>query len=94
MQDYHAKYIELMCRIEPNMVMFYLKQQQTEYNLESMIALCRKFNVIDALAWLLEKKGDLTQAYSLLFAVCLAQTAESSLYCCRWLWYHSLACTS
>eukprot|EP00042_Codosiga_hollandica_P023126 m.89745 g.89745 ORF g.89745 m.89745 type:complete len:1381 (-) comp51060_c0_seq1:59-4201(-) len=64
---YQATLMDLMCQYEPSFVLSFL-QSHPDYELSSVLTLCRKYNVTEATAWLLEQAGDLLEAYKLLFA--------------------------
>lgn len=73
-----------MCQLRPGRVFPYLKtcaqteaayarsgegmQNPVPYRLEAILDLTRKFRILDATAFLLEKKGDFAAAYALVHA--------------------------
>ncbi|KAK2552517.1 Vacuolar protein sorting-associated protein 8-like protein [Acropora cervicornis] len=63
--EVHEKYIELMCKYQPDLVHSYLRNSEN-YRLEETLAIVRQFNNRFATAYLLEKAGDITGAFQLL----------------------------
>ncbi|XP_077501236.1 LOW QUALITY PROTEIN: vacuolar protein sorting 8 [Amblyomma americanum] len=59
------RYIELMCQFEPNVVCAFLSTSEG-YRIEETLAICRRHNVLDATAYLLEKAGDVQGASAIL----------------------------
>lgn len=59
------RYIELMCQLEPNHVYQYLPTTDN-YRLDRVLALCEKYQVTDATAWILERMGDIAGALKLI----------------------------
>ncbi|OUM63596.1 hypothetical protein PIROE2DRAFT_61176 [Piromyces sp. E2] len=65
--DINEEYIELMCQYEPEQVMNYLKFIDDTYttyfySTKKISEICRRYNVIDANAWIMEKSGDMNKA--------------------------------
>ena len=65
--DINEEYIELMCQYEPEQVMDYLKfiddtYKTYFYSTKKISEICRRYNVIDASAWIMEKSGDINKA--------------------------------
>ncbi|KAL9958184.1 hypothetical protein ACROYT_G035162, partial [Oculina patagonica] len=63
--EVHEKYIELMCKYQPDLVHSYLRNTEN-YRLEETLAIVRQFNNTYATAYLLEKAGDIHGAFQLL----------------------------
>ncbi|RMX42196.1 hypothetical protein pdam_00017314 [Pocillopora damicornis] len=63
--EVHEKYIELMCRYQPDLVHSYLRNTEN-YRLEETLAIVRQFNNTYATSYLLEKAGDIHGAFQLL----------------------------
>ena len=61
----HEQYIELMCQYDPTLVYSYLRSNEN-YRLEETLAICRKHLLTDAVAFLLERTGDVQGAFNLL----------------------------
>lgn len=61
----HEQYIELMCQYDPTLVYSYLRSNEN-YRLEETLAICRKHLLTDAVAFLLERTGDVPGAFNLL----------------------------
>ncbi|XP_064465584.1 vacuolar protein sorting-associated protein 8 homolog [Ornithodoros turicata] len=59
------KYVELMCRFDPPSVLKFLLSSDG-YRLEETLEICRKHNVMDAMAHLLEKAGNIHEAFKIL----------------------------
>ncbi|XP_078620345.1 vacuolar protein sorting-associated protein 8 homolog isoform X1 [Branchiostoma floridae x Branchiostoma japonicum] len=59
------KYIDLMCRYNPQGVMAFLKNNDT-YRLEETLQICRKHKSLEATAYLLEKAGDVQGAFNIM----------------------------
>lgn len=65
--DINDEYIELMCQYEPEQVITYLKfidktYQNYFYSTKKISEICKRYNVIDANAWIMEKSGDMNKA--------------------------------
>ncbi|PFX22478.1 Vacuolar protein sorting-associated protein 8-like [Stylophora pistillata] len=63
--EVHEKYIELMCKYQPDLVHSYLRNTEN-YRLEETLAIVRQFNNTYATSYLLEKAGDIHGAFQLL----------------------------
>uniref|UniRef100_A0A4W3J767 RING-type domain-containing protein n=1 Tax=Callorhinchus milii TaxID=7868 RepID=A0A4W3J767_CALMI len=63
--EYHEKYIELLCQNKPDLVTTFLTMSES-YRLEEAIEAVKKHHVHDALAYLLEKQGNVQGAVSVL----------------------------
>ncbi|XP_065176622.1 vacuolar protein sorting-associated protein 8 homolog [Sycon ciliatum] len=61
----HEQYIELMCKYDPTLVYSYLRSNEN-YRLEETLMICRKHLLTDAVAFLLERTGDVQGAFNLL----------------------------
>ncbi|CAH1788234.1 unnamed protein product, partial [Owenia fusiformis] len=61
----HERFIDLMCQHEPNSVYTYLKGAEG-YRLEETLNICRRRQVTDATAYLLEKAGDIHGAFNII----------------------------
>lgn len=59
------QYIELMCQFEPDAVGPFLVSAEG-YRIEETLEICRRHNVLDATAYLLEKTGDVQGALNIL----------------------------
>lgn len=66
--EVHEKYIELMCKYQPDLVHSYLRNTEN-YRLEETLAIVRQFNNTYATAYLLEKAGDISGAFQLLLEI-------------------------
>ena len=49
--------------------MFTINFRSHEYRADRVLLLCRKYKIIDAMSYLLEKNGEFTEAYALIFQV-------------------------
>uniref|UniRef100_A0A2L2YDL3 Vacuolar protein sorting-associated protein 8-like protein n=1 Tax=Parasteatoda tepidariorum TaxID=114398 RepID=A0A2L2YDL3_PARTP len=58
-------YIELMCQYDLNQVHNYLKRADG-YRLEETLEICRKYNAMEATAFLLERAGDIHGAFNIM----------------------------
>ncbi|CAB3988597.1 vacuolar sorting-associated 8 homolog [Paramuricea clavata] len=58
-------FIELMCEFEPSAVYRHLRSADN-YRLQETLEIVKRFDIIDATAYLLEKSGDVKGAFSLL----------------------------
>ena len=63
--EIHERFIELMCRYDPEDVYLYLRGTDN-YRLEQTLAIVQRLKVLDATAFLLEKTGDIQAAFQLL----------------------------
>ncbi|ORX59933.1 hypothetical protein BCR36DRAFT_408303 [Piromyces finnis] len=66
-QDINEVYIELICQCEPEQVMDYLKfidetYKSYFYSTEKISEICRRYNVVDSSAWIMEKCGNINKA--------------------------------
>ncbi|KAL0081040.1 Golgi CORVET complex core vacuolar protein 8-domain-containing protein [Phycomyces blakesleeanus] len=53
------RYIELMCRFDPSGVYDYFSTKLGDnVNLDNLLKSCEEYNIIDAVVWIMEKKGD------------------------------------
>ncbi|KAI9031792.1 Golgi CORVET complex core vacuolar protein 8-domain-containing protein [Phycomyces nitens] len=53
------RYIDLMCRFDPSGVYDYFSTKLGDnVNLDNILKSCEKYNIIDAVVWIMEKKGD------------------------------------
>ncbi|OXA63103.1 Vacuolar protein sorting-associated protein 8 [Folsomia candida] len=59
------RYIELMCRFSPQLVYPFLKSAES-YRNEQVMDICKKYKLIEAIGYLLEKDGQLFQAFELM----------------------------
>ncbi|XP_067145381.1 vacuolar protein sorting-associated protein 8 homolog isoform X3 [Centruroides vittatus] len=59
------KYIELMCRYNPEQVYGYVRSTEG-YRLEETLEICRRYKVMDATAYVLEKAGDIHGAFDIM----------------------------
>eukprot|EP00095_Tigriopus_kingsejongensis_P008534 maker-scaffold81_size397536-snap-gene-2.19 protein:Tk08534 transcript:maker-scaffold81_size397536-snap-gene-2.19-mRNA-1 annotation:"hypothetical protein LOTGIDRAFT_215952" len=64
-QAIHKDYVALMCEFEPKMVCSYLKSR-SNCDVASMLEVCQKYEIIDVLAFLLEKEGKIQEAFDIL----------------------------
>ena len=65
-QAHCARYIELMCELEPSAVYAYLKSNEGVYPLEEALETCRKNGIKDGCSFLLERMGDANGALGLI----------------------------
>jgi len=65
-EELHQKYLELLCRFQPETVYAHLTSNRHQYPLEQSIQLCKKYEILDAAAYLLERAGDIHGAVHLL----------------------------
>lgn len=68
----HELYIELMCKLEPNKVYQYLRDNN-DYRIEPCLAIVTKHRVTDAVAWLMERSGRVQEAFRLILDTVLSQ---------------------
>ena len=66
------RFVDLMCKVQPSSVLPYLRTNP-EYRIDEMLDLCQRNKITDATAWLLEQKGDIAGAYSLVFSTLKAR---------------------
>ncbi|KAL5471029.1 hypothetical protein EMCRGX_G029102 [Ephydatia muelleri] len=59
------RYIELLCKFEPDSVYSFLKSYDN-YRLEEALDICVKAHIVDATAYLLERTGDIIGAFKLI----------------------------
>eukprot|EP00042_Codosiga_hollandica_P055670 m.785312 g.785312 ORF g.785312 m.785312 type:complete len:1490 (-) comp59163_c0_seq2:1347-5816(-) len=74
-RDQYEQYFDLMCRIDGDAVLDYLRDSDdfTVLGLEACLALCRKYSIINAIAYLLEKMNEFGQAHTLLVSTTAAR---------------------
>ncbi|CAO3692358.1 unnamed protein product [Umbelopsis ramanniana] len=55
----HERYVDLMCQFDPSGVYNYLNTTlDVSYNLTTVLKSCEKYDVLDAVVWIMEKSGD------------------------------------
>ena len=59
------EYVELMAQFEPQRVPSYVQTVEPDY-MKNLLVICRKFSLIEASSFLLERQGDVSAAYDLL----------------------------
>ncbi|KAK8727977.1 hypothetical protein OTU49_009327 [Cherax quadricarinatus] len=64
----HEKYIDLMCKVNPNQVYPYLKGAEG-YRLEKTLEICKRHNRQESTAYLLERAGDIKGAFDVLLVI-------------------------
>ncbi|KAJ2012681.1 hypothetical protein GGI06_004072, partial [Coemansia sp. S85] len=71
-QEYHERYLELMCRFNPGGVLAYLRQHADlspePFRLACVQSICSKHGVSDGLVWVLMRLGDFSGALTTLIA--------------------------
>ncbi|KAJ2043509.1 hypothetical protein H4S04_006726 [Coemansia sp. S16] len=71
-QEYHERYLELMCRYNPGNVLAYLRQHADlspePFRLAYVQSICSKHGVSDGLVWVLMRLGDFSGALTTLIA--------------------------
>jgi len=82
--DLYEQYIQLMCTKDPTAVLEYVKTKET-YRVDSVLELCKKYNITDARIYLLETLDRYTDAFAILadllsdkVAQCMALEAENN----------------
>jgi hypothetical protein len=73
--DVMGKYFALLCQFEPTSVLSFLKAQNN-YRLDECLELCRKYGILDACSFLLERAGDIPGAINLYLDQLKAQQVE------------------
>ncbi|XP_064597923.1 vacuolar protein sorting-associated protein 8 homolog [Liolophura sinensis] len=63
--EIYELYIDLLCQFKPGDVANYVKMTEG-YRLEQTLAICRRHKISDAMAFLLEKAGDVQGAFSII----------------------------
>ncbi|XP_059091837.1 vacuolar protein sorting-associated protein 8 homolog [Tigriopus californicus] len=58
-------FLELMCEFEPKMVASYLKTR-SNYDHTAVLKVCEKYDILDAMAHVLEQDGQIEEAFALL----------------------------
>ena len=76
-QAIHEQFIHLMCRFDPHNVYRYLRETDN-YRLEQSLAIVRKMKIVDATAYLLERAGDVKDAFQLLLGNLKEKVADFS----------------
>ncbi|KAG1714892.1 Vacuolar protein sorting-associated protein 8 [Nymphon striatum] len=71
----HETYIELMCQYNPNNVAQHVKNNEG-YRLEETLDICRKYNILEAVSYLLEKTGDIKGAFKIILKSVEEKIAE------------------
>ena len=68
--ELYERYLELMCRFDPKAVASYLRSKGSgaPYRSDIVLALCRKHNLTDAEAYLLEQEGRIVEAFDVIKA--------------------------
>ncbi|XP_038644180.1 LOW QUALITY PROTEIN: vacuolar protein sorting-associated protein 8 homolog [Scyliorhinus canicula] len=66
--DIHEQYLDLLCQYDPHRVINFLRVSEY-YRLEEAIQITEKHNLHEASAYLLEKKGDVHAAFSVLLEI-------------------------
>ena len=61
-----ARFIELLCELEPEGVYAYLKEEEGGYPLEEALEICQRFGIKDGSSFLLERMGDVNKALGLI----------------------------
>ncbi|ORX73674.1 hypothetical protein DL89DRAFT_289410 [Linderina pennispora] len=65
-QEYHEKYLELLCQFNPGQVLQYLKQHADDstepFRLSFVQKVCERYGAIDGLVWTLQRLGDFSGA--------------------------------
>ncbi|CAN9500124.1 unnamed protein product [Ophioblennius macclurei] len=64
-RDLHEKLLDLLCRFAPHQLLSFLQSSQ-QYRLEQAITVTEMYNCNEATAFLLEQKGDVQGAFSVL----------------------------
>ncbi|KAJ2735276.1 hypothetical protein IW152_001656 [Coemansia sp. BCRC 34962] len=71
-QEYHERYLELMCRFNPGSVLAYLRQHADlspePFRLAYVQSICSKHGVSDGLVWVLMRLGDFSGALTTLIS--------------------------
>lgn len=65
--DIHNELIELMAEFQPNFIESHLRKVYSQFDPNRAIEICKKKNIISAVAFLYEKDGMLMEAYETLF---------------------------
>jgi hypothetical protein len=73
--EMYDQYIRLLCQFDKDEVVRFLKRRDG-YSLDSALAIVREFEVADATAFLLERTGDVSAAWSLLLAFIKERLSE------------------
>ena len=68
-------FVQLMCEFEPEKVYEHLRRMEN-CDIKATIALCRKYQISDASAYLLERTGDVEGALNLMLEAFTATTKE------------------
>ncbi|KAJ1948668.1 hypothetical protein FBU59_001485 [Linderina macrospora] len=65
-QEYHEKYLELLCQFNPGQVLQYLKQRADDstepFRLSFVQKVCERYGAIGGLVWTLQRLGDFSGA--------------------------------
>ncbi|KAI8991762.1 Golgi CORVET complex core vacuolar protein 8-domain-containing protein [Mycotypha africana] len=70
------RYVELLCRFDPSGVYNYLNTRLDEsVSLTKLHQICEKYNVVDAVVWIMEKSGDVTGALEKMLNVARGKNA-------------------
>jgi len=99
--DLHEKFLALMCKLHAGRVFQYLRacahteaayarsgegmQNPVPYRLEAVLEMTRAFRILDATAFLLEKKGDYAGAYALVHATLKENVKQFDVAYLAWL---------
>ncbi|KAL6068650.1 RING-type domain-containing protein [Balamuthia mandrillaris] len=65
-KEMQQAYIALMCQFAPNKVYRHLQASDTRVSFEYCLALCKRHNITDATAYLLERTGDVISALDII----------------------------
>lgn len=78
--DLQLKFLKLLCQFEPESCLGYLKSQ-VNYRFDECLELCKKYNISDAVSYLLERTGDVVGAleYYLVVSVGYCKTYKQNL---------------